>query len=450
MPVKVKCPSCEKVLNAPDKARGRAVKCPNCKNPVRIPAAKKKKPAAEAGGFDDDFLSDLDLGKVEDHSARVCPRCGAQADDDDLECPACGADLATGQRASKKAKSKVNKKKYFKSAWSDAWSFVFNHKSYVVRTSIYIVIFSLLFSGSMFMVGWCSRTPPKVFWGFVALIFWLVPIGWPWFLTMETIKLTLAGKKQLKHVDFNMFDCVALGIKFYAWTFFFGLPIWAVFGIPASLMIRGGNALLGGLLIGTGDLLILSMLPVAMAHMAMPIPTPGWLIHRVMRGWSRSFGACFFVLLMIFGVSLISIGAFAVAGFMMSATIVAALQGGAVTATAAAFTVPIILLAVGILFSSLPIVFGARAFAFFVASYKPVLDLNPLEKQVKYVKKKEKLDEAGNPIDSSKTPAWLKWTAGTTGTIILYVVVNVITYNFFDGLLILPRPIARILRLVND
>jgi hypothetical protein len=38
MPIRVKCPKCEKVLSALDSAGGKLATCPNCKGPIQIPA----------------------------------------------------------------------------------------------------------------------------------------------------------------------------------------------------------------------------------------------------------------------------------------------------------------------------------------------------------------------------------------------------------------------------
>ncbi len=46
MAVKVRCPTCERVLNAPDAARGKAVKCPDCETKVKVPSGDS---AAAAG-----------------------------------------------------------------------------------------------------------------------------------------------------------------------------------------------------------------------------------------------------------------------------------------------------------------------------------------------------------------------------------------------------------------
>src|SRR5207245_2925023 len=82
MAVKVRCPTCEKVLNAPDAARGKAVKCPGCETRIKVPAgdspagesgksaSRKSSAKAPARKADDSessaFLSRLDLDKVAD------------------------------------------------------------------------------------------------------------------------------------------------------------------------------------------------------------------------------------------------------------------------------------------------------------------------------------------------------------------------------------------------
>ena len=85
MPVKIRCRGCEKVLNAPDKARGRVIKCPNCGTKLKVPGgpAKSKKPAKKPqkkSAGDDDFLSGLDFSRAESEDEKVCPFCAAEMD----------------------------------------------------------------------------------------------------------------------------------------------------------------------------------------------------------------------------------------------------------------------------------------------------------------------------------------------------------------------------------
>src|SRR5262249_5513219 len=114
MSIKVKCPGCTKTLTVPDAARGKAVKCPACETRVPIPAdeaepvaatksAKSKKPSKKAAPIEDESgFGQLDLRKVEDREADVCPKCGYdlslvhEEDEDVTECPQCGWDVAAG------------------------------------------------------------------------------------------------------------------------------------------------------------------------------------------------------------------------------------------------------------------------------------------------------------------------------------------------------------------
>ena len=124
MAVKVRCPTCEKVLNAPDSARGKAVKCPECETKVKIPAGDSssgtgsrttvrrsasnavKKPA---GSESTEFLAGLDLDKIVDTSEAMCPKCGADIPEGATECPKCGVDPNTGQLSSS-ARKRMSRK----------------------------------------------------------------------------------------------------------------------------------------------------------------------------------------------------------------------------------------------------------------------------------------------------------------------------------------------------
>src|SRR5713101_6771862 len=126
MAVKVKCPTCDKVLNAPDAARGKAVKCPECETKIKVPAgngesgrttprpsgpktAKKPAPGSEST----EFLAGLDFNKIVDSSSQMCPKCGAE--------------ISTGQlsAAAKKRKSRKgpDPAEFYSAAWRDSWAF---------------------------------------------------------------------------------------------------------------------------------------------------------------------------------------------------------------------------------------------------------------------------------------------------------------------------------------
>src|SRR5690242_1817891 len=127
MSIKVKCPNCTKTLTVPEAARGKAVKCPGCENKVAVPAdgdgasaggggkaAAKKKPGKKAGPIEDESgFSGLDLRKVADYEANVCPKCGydldlAGEDEEEVtECPQCGWDVAAGGLGEKARKKQL-------------------------------------------------------------------------------------------------------------------------------------------------------------------------------------------------------------------------------------------------------------------------------------------------------------------------------------------------------
>ena len=109
MPVKVRCSSCERVIDAPDRARGKAVKCPQCGKPVRVPAeaAAPAGPAGKKAGArppsSSMVIANLDLDRLEDADTRICPKCGAEVSVEDTECPECQVNLVTGTLSVKSA-----------------------------------------------------------------------------------------------------------------------------------------------------------------------------------------------------------------------------------------------------------------------------------------------------------------------------------------------------------
>ena len=268
MPVKVRCSGCEKVLNAPDKLRGKTVKCPKCQSPIKIPAPRQKSAKQEQDPFAEDFLSGLDLSQAEDESQRVCPRCGAAVSEDDFDCPACGADLTAGEAvASTSRRSPIGRKKkgpnkslFYRNAWSDAFAFFQKNRGYAIKTSLIVFIMYLLHLGSAFMVMWCINLPPQAFWALLMFVFYMAPIGWIWHFFTETIKTSLGKQSKMKRVNFDFFTCIAYGIKFFAWQIVCGFPILLPAGIVAGVLFNSGSPMgaaiaqtVGSLLRGPGQ-----------------------------------------------------------------------------------------------------------------------------------------------------------------------------------------------------
>ena len=91
MPVKIRCPKCQKVLAAPDAAIGKAIRCPDCQEKIRVPAPQAKKPKAKPESKPqsvEDHLLKIDLSNIEDEEVKFCVNCHAELpyiDEDDEE-----------------------------------------------------------------------------------------------------------------------------------------------------------------------------------------------------------------------------------------------------------------------------------------------------------------------------------------------------------------------------
>ncbi|HSG72222.1 MAG TPA: hypothetical protein VLA12_17530, partial [Planctomycetaceae bacterium] len=306
-------------------------------------------------------------------------------------------------------------------------------------------------------------------------------IGWAWFLATESIKFSLKKEDELKRVNFDFFLCVALGIKYFVWGVVFGIPIFLVCGGIAVPLMMSGAKIAAVAVIGVGYLLIYSMLPISMCHMAMPQQAPGWMINRVLPGWWRSLGGVLYLMLICFIVSLPVTATNIVMRVVYDRQITKVVQDLTInslidkavqqkremkledvppeiedwsqrTPVSVDFQpliVPGVLILVSILFTGFSLVFCSRALGQFAFYYKRRMDLNSLERQFVYKAKKQKVDKDGNVIDTGDSmPPALKAAIGFGTTVLIYVVVNIVTVNFF-GFWVLPRPIARALNLIG-
>lgn len=323
MPVKVRCPGCDKVLNAPDAARGKAVKCPQCATKVRVPAGtgdvadaprvptlkrggtaataskpSAKRPARRAAD-EDDFLGGLDLDRMEDQRHRVCQKCGATVSAEDIECPECGINLATGQLSEKMAR-KMSRRgpdpaEFYGKAWSDSWQFLMENKGLAWKTGFYWTLFATLFVLTYSLALWCERTPPKVFWAGLAVLCYFGLPGWYWFLTGEVIKVTLQKKRRIKELHFDFLMNVALGLKAGIWPVFLILPF--AWFPPAAL-------------------LPMLAFPVAMVHMTQPYTYKAWLPWDMTQIVFKNIAPVLYWLIMSFVVNILFVVGLAVAGLV--------------------------------------------------------------------------------------------------------------------------------------
>jgi ribosomal protein L40E len=398
MAVKVKCPTCDKVLNAPDAARGKAVKCPECETKVKVPAeggsgrttprpsgpktAKKPAPGSEST----EFLAGLDFSKMVDSSSQICPKCGAEIPDDQTECPKCGVDISTGQlsAAAKKRKSRKgpDPAEYYSAAWTDSWAFMKENARVAVRTGLYLILFELAAVGSFGMFRWCATTPPKVFWLGLGVASFLVIPGWIWCLTIETIRVTAAKKRSIRDIHFDIFQNMALGIKTIIWFVVF--LCWFPF--------------------------VGFMYPLAMIHMAMPVTKKAWLMPAMVPVFFRNslptlyWWVIYVVnLLIIFAIGLLGYGIMLACfgqlylDFLRTdeLKIDSAAKWGFL-ATLLTFQV-IMRFALG--FTSL---FNMRAMGLLAYYFQNSLDLVTLVSEKTYTRKKEqKFDAFGNPVKTA-------------------------------------------------
>lgn len=314
MPVKVTCTTCEKVINAPDAARGKAIRCPECQTKIAVPAesaapkavaagAKKRKPAAEAleEADSEHAFANLDFRKAEDKNARICPKCGFDMkyqDEDDNECPECGFDSSVGgmgAKARKRAMKGPDPADFYPGLFKSSWKFVRKNISLAWRTVVYTLI-SLTFSVfCAFMYLWVSAWPPRAFLALCFTVSFLVIPGWLWVLDVETIKLSLERKDKFKRLNFDFFLSSAMGVAFCAWCAAVIAPIVLIpAGIGYYFMSRMDDpraVLVIPLCMTLGLIPSILMLPVAMSHMAMIVPTKGWMVWELVPAVGRNIKA---------------------------------------------------------------------------------------------------------------------------------------------------------------
>lgn len=330
MAVKVRCPDCEKVLNVPDAARGKSVKCPACNGKVSVPGEKPSaKPAAKpksksAAPDSESSLKTLDLRNAEDFDARICPKCGydmGHLDEESTECPKCGVDIETGglgEKARKKALKGPDPDKFFETMWGGQWKFVFKHHSLAWRTVLYVWLASML----MFTMLWCfyriPQWPPRIFFALMTGVCAMMIPGWLWFLDGEIVKGTLERKEKLKRINMDFFLCSALGVKWVLWHVCVGLPVLI---IPCGLAwflvsMSGMPTYVGAIIVAVGYLPLLPLMGVAMGHMVMPQPEPGFMIWKLIPGVLKSFKACFLWSFLVVMLHLPAIGCITAAGVL--------------------------------------------------------------------------------------------------------------------------------------
>lgn len=397
MAVKVRCPTCDKVLNAPDAARGKAIKCPECDTKVKVPTgdssaggakAAVRKPAAKVPAKkrtatdEDEFLARLDLDEVVDSSHQMCPKCGAEIPEEATECPNCGVDPTTGQLTAAARKRKGQKGPdpalFYSTVWKDSWSFMMENKRVAFRTALYLLLFSVLQGGCEYMaVEFCTTWPPQVFWGVMYFASSLVIPGWVWCLTIETVRTTVARKSSIREVHFDIFQNIALGLKTMLWS----LAFWIWF--PPALV----------------------MYPLAMIHMAMPVTKRGWMSFAMVSTFFRNFGPTMYYWVIAFVTNLLPSLIVGISAFFSVATIIAMVRGTEEKPSTTALVVAGVILGIGVIIAivlySFIMIFNMRVIGMMAYYLQNSLDLVTIVSEKVYVRKEVRVDAFGNVI---KTP----------------------------------------------
>ncbi|MEW4528069.1 MAG: RDD family protein [Maioricimonas sp. JB045] len=283
MPVKVRCRGCEKVLNAPDKARGKVIKCPQCGTKLKVPTGKKKVEAPASSADSAEFLAGMNLDSLglEDRNQKVCPYCAAEMDEEDVVCPDCGMNTQTGRMDAKIAKRKARRgpdpNEFYRKAWGDSWRFVFDQKGLAIRTGMYWTIYSVLNALSVFfLVKYVAQIPLLVFWGGMSLITMLGVPGWWLFLALKIVDKSVHREKiQADRIHFDFFQSVALGLRMIIWPVVATFPF--VFLAPLAM----------GLL-----------LPVALVHMTAKYTYRAWIFWEIGRVFLKNIGPSLYVVIL--------------------------------------------------------------------------------------------------------------------------------------------------------
>jgi ribosomal protein L40E/phage FluMu protein Com len=398
MAVKVRCPTCEKVLNAPDAARGKAIKCPGCETKVKVPvgdtpAGEGKSTARKSSGKtpskkvadpdSSEFLARLDLDNVAHSDQAMCPKCGASIPEEATECPQCGVDPTTGQLTASAKKRRgmkgPNPALFYREAWTDSWAFVKENTRVGWRTFLYGLLFAFLSGVCNGMATWCSSLPPKVFWFVFYIAASLVMPGWNWFLTIETIRTTVGKKKlSLGKLNFDIFLCMALGIKMFLWIIVFSIFL----PIPFALI----------------------MLPLAMIHMAMPVTKRGWLNFLMLPTFIRNIAPTlyFWVIAIVTTLPGLIVLVIPIVLFWPTLLELARAQNAekftVTTQMWIALGVTTIVILLVQLVNSFVLLFNARVIGLLAYYFQNSLDLTTFVAEKVYVHKAPKLDRFGVPI----------------------------------------------------
>lgn len=321
---KIRCKSCEAVLNVPDQAIGKTIACPKCSNKIKVPAANgsgpasppaiKKKKASKAAAADDPFgIGDLDDYSMEDEESQICPYCAEEMDEEEVICRNCGMNIETGQMDRKEQKKRARKgpdpSKFYGMVWRESWKFMLSEPRLAIRVGTAFTFFSTLalMCGYMGFVYIQEQMPPKVFWiGMTGLCTFSVP-GLLWFLALKIIEFTrLRNKFQSDRLQFDLFTSIASGIRIIAWPIIFIPGAAGILGAAGTFYQNDpANPVLIAIVVaifGTS----LFFLPLALVHMTARYTYKGWILWELLQVLFKNLTGILYVHLVAF-VSLIPV-----------------------------------------------------------------------------------------------------------------------------------------------
>ena len=305
---KIRCTSCDKVLNVPDQARGKTVACPQCHSKIKVPAGGSKQKAAKPKRPDSQpSLASIDLSRLqeEDEDNPICPYCAAEMDEDDPVCRSCGMNVETGQmdrrEARKRAMRGPDPALYFKNAWSGSWQFLMENKGLAVRTGTYWALFATINAVCAYMgLVYCQRFETRTFWSGLMVVSGMGIPGWYMFLGLKVIGATMT-KDQVRgdRIHFDFFQSVAAGFRICFWPFIVMGPFTPLF--LAIFFITGISwtslfvLIFGGLVF---VLVPIMVLPSAMVHMTANYTYKAWILWELLKCLVKVIpGTLFFYLL---------------------------------------------------------------------------------------------------------------------------------------------------------
>lgn len=336
MPVKVRC-ECGAGISAPDAARGKVIKCRKCGQPVRVPkgpasggkSPRRKKASRPRPSIDDEnFFSALDLEAGVDQDVRICPKCAAEVDEEDIECPECGVNLETGMLSARQKKKRKRKgpdpDDYLKVVWKNSMDFLKKNKTLAIRLSLTFSVYLTVFLATLYMAAvYCMpedptnpETPVKVpvilFWGFLSTLSGAASMGCFWQLFVLINKATMEGRDSLDRFNFDFFVGVALGIKLLFWPvallwplFWAALVLFIAFteGVLTALQGEEGSLMAAASVLAasvvflavSGVLYLIPVwtLPVALSHMSAKFTYRAYIPYHMFKyGFRAIKGVC--------------------------------------------------------------------------------------------------------------------------------------------------------------